>query len=551
MDEFKNILLPWPDWKIVKYLGGGTYGKVYEIERNISGFTEKAALKIISKPKDQEEIESYYDNGYDKESIIESFNSEMYNYVQEYKILKELQGQTNIVSCDDFTIVPNENGIGGKIFIRMELLIPLQQVLRERNLSEEEIVRLGKDLASALILCERKHVIHRDIKPANIMISQFGDFKLGDFGVSKIMDHATYATAMGTPDFQAPEVVHMEKYGHTADIYSLGITLYWLLNRRRMPFMDVDEKLTFDKKNKAIEMRYRGESLPAPECGTEELKKIVQKACAYKQEERYTSAQELYDALDGLKPGETTGKPKAEGWYSGTSMENQESGEGNTQGNSWGESFGTIGKAKAKQEQTNEKQQEFDTETIGGKADWKKSSFETVGQKKIDSGNVTQEEAEQKNQEKSEEPAVGYCCFFLFGFVFASFILMHLLEGFEAIRIIIKGISGSLPSTGNWDFLFYKAVYEFIIWMMALIGMIFSFVVVGNSVNNNKVKGIFLQIYTIIFLLVNLYEGSFLKSMDSTIDNTFGISQIIMIVICIIPVLQISYACRKKGRNSK
>ena len=232
MDEFKNILLPWPDWKIVKYLGGGTYGKVYEIERNISGFTEKAALKIISKPKDQEEIESYYDNGYDKESIIESFNSEMYNYVQEYKILKELQGQTNIVSCDDFTIVPNENGIGGKIFIRMELLIPLQQVLRERNLSEEEIVRLGKDLASALILCERKHVIHRDIKPANIMISQFGDFKLGDFGVSKIMDHATYATAMGTPDFQAPEVVHMEKYGHTADIYSLGITLYWLLNRR-------------------------------------------------------------------------------------------------------------------------------------------------------------------------------------------------------------------------------------------------------------------------------------------------------------------------------
>ena len=35
MENFENIRLPWPDWKIVKYLGGGAYGKVYEIERNI------------------------------------------------------------------------------------------------------------------------------------------------------------------------------------------------------------------------------------------------------------------------------------------------------------------------------------------------------------------------------------------------------------------------------------------------------------------------------------------------------------------------------------
>lgn len=278
MEEFKNISLPWPDWKIVKYLGGGAYGKVYEIERNISGFTEKAALKIISKPRNQEEIESYY-------------------YAQEYKILKELQGQTNIVSCDDFTIVPNENGIGGKIFIRMELLIPLQQVLRERNLSEEEIVRMGKDLASALILCERKHVIHRDIKPANIMISKEGNFKLGGF---EELPSMVSDMVMGTTPYQAPEVVHEEKYDHTSDIYSLGIILYWLLNHRRMPFINAEEKLTPYVMNKAIEMRYRGELLPAPEYGTEELKKIVLKACAYRPENRYSCAEEFYYALNAL-----------------------------------------------------------------------------------------------------------------------------------------------------------------------------------------------------------------------------------------------------------
>lgn len=155
MENHENIRLPWQDWRIVKYLGGGTYGNVYEIERNISGIQERAAVKIISRPKDTNEIESYYDNGYDKASIVASYEKEIQNYVQEYKLMKELQGQSNIVSCDDFTVIPHTNGIGGDIFIRMELLTSLQQVLRERTLSTEEIIKLGKDISRALILCEK------------------------------------------------------------------------------------------------------------------------------------------------------------------------------------------------------------------------------------------------------------------------------------------------------------------------------------------------------------------------------------------------------------
>lgn len=306
MENHENIRLPWQDWRIVKYLGGGTYGNVYEIERNISGIQERAAVKIISRPKDTNEIESYYDNGYDKASIVASYEKEIQNYVQEYKLMKELQGQSNIVSCDDFTVIPHTNGIGGDIFIRMELLTSLQQVLRERTLSTEEIIKLGKDISRALILCEKKHIIHRDIKPLNIMISPFGDYKLGDFGVSKVMDHQTYATTTGTPEYLAPEILHMEKYGHTADIYSLGITLYWLLNNRKMPFIDADQPLTPILKNEATERRYRGEKLPPPKYGSSQLKQIVLKACEYRPENRYSSARELYAALDALKNKNTT-----------------------------------------------------------------------------------------------------------------------------------------------------------------------------------------------------------------------------------------------------
>ena len=409
MENFENIRLPWPEWEIVKYLGGGAYGVVYEIERNISGIQEKAALKIVSRPKDNSEIESYYDNGYDEASIISSYESEIRNYIKEYKLMKELQGQSNIVSCDDFKVVPHENGIGGDIFIRMELLTSLAQVLRKKEkLSEQEIIKLGKDISHALILCESKNIIHRDIKPANIMVSQFGDYKLGDFGVSKIMDHTTYATKMGTQEYQAPEVVHMEKYGHTADIYSLGITLYWLLNNRRMPFIDANGKITAELKDEAMDKRYRGEKLPAPKNGSDELKRIVLKSCAYRPENRYASAQEVYDALEELGSGKSYTKNTVQK-KSRTKTEKKEvwSDDGRTAVNSWsdgGETIGTPGGLKGSKKPSGGNQEE--PKTIGP---WSKETKESKQPKQSKKG--TDEKivvAEEKRKPQSGLAEYGY-----------------------------------------------------------------------------------------------------------------------------------------------
>ena len=403
MENFENIRLPWPDWKIVKYLGGGAYGKVYEIERNISGVQEKAALKIVSRPKDANEVEAYYSSGYDKASIAESYQQEIQNYVQEYMIMKELQGQSNIVSCDDFTVVPHEDGIGGDIFIRMELLTSLQQVLKERMLSVEEIIKLGKDISHALILCESKNIVHRDIKPANIMVSQFTDYKLGDFGVSKIMDHATYATPMGTPEYQAPEVVHMERYGHRADIYSLGVTLYWLLNNRRMPFVDANKKLDSMVNEAAKRKRYESNKLPAPKNGSDELKEIVLKACEYEPGKRYASAQEMYDALDALGNEKPTVDPipvkKPENTDDGgngsvtvgrngvSESESDRNGGGQTQGNSWVENGGTIGKPGGLNGQNKDKDKGHsevtDPGTVGVKDAYKKQKKKAEEKKEV------------------------------------------------------------------------------------------------------------------------------------------------------------------------
>ena len=300
MENWENIQLPWQDWTITAYLGGGGYGKVYQIERTVSGLQEEAALKIISRPADDQEIEAYYDNGYDAESMVATYTDELQRYVKEYQMMRELQGQSNIVSCDDFAVVPREDGIGGSIFIRMELLTPLPKAVKKEMLSEEQVIRLGKDICRALILCEERNIIHRDIKPDNIMISRFGDFKLGDFGVARVQDHTTNATKMGTHGYAAPEVEHMQKYGKEADIYSLGITLYWLLNNRRMPLLRADEILNDTKVSEAMVRRYNGEPLPPPRDGSEGLKAVVLKACAYDAKNRYRSASEMYQALEAL-----------------------------------------------------------------------------------------------------------------------------------------------------------------------------------------------------------------------------------------------------------
>ena len=393
MENFEHIRLPWPDWKIVKYLGGGAYGKVYEIERNISGMQERAALKIVSRPKDESEIEEDDKNGYDSESIVAKYTEILQDYIQEYKLMKELQGQSNIVSCDDFALEKNPNGIGGKIYIRMELLTPLQKVTKERLLSEEEVIKLGKDICKALILCENRNIIHRDIKPDNVMISSFGDYKLGDFGVSKVMGHTTAGTMTGTEGYIAPEVLHMEKYGKEVDIYSLGIVMYWLLNNRRMPFIEATGKLTPSKVNEASLRRYQGEKIPAPYNGSAELKQIVLKACEYRPKDRYTSAQEMYDALDSLKGAafENKGTDMPEKHEETVPDEYQEretvgksvdeyswSKDGQTQGNSWGKTGGTIGVPKG-----NRKTDTVLSETIGAKEAYRRQEKEDKEKAKI------------------------------------------------------------------------------------------------------------------------------------------------------------------------
>ena len=290
-------------WHIKRFIGAGSYGKVFEIERRDFDMVFTGALKAITIPADKSEYEQVLEAGMDREGASTYFRDYVQELNREIALMSRLKGHSNIVSYEDHQIIPHEDGIGWDILIRMELLRPINDALRQnKSFTRAEVIRLGTDLCRALEVCGQYNIIHRDIKPANIFISDTGDYKLGDFGVARIASASTGAsTRAGTVNYMAPEVFRGEKYTANVDIYSLGLVMYQLLNANRMPFYPpYPQPITFSAAEQARARRLAGEALPLPSGAQDALGQLVCKACAPDPAQRFAGPLALRKALEAL-----------------------------------------------------------------------------------------------------------------------------------------------------------------------------------------------------------------------------------------------------------
>lgn len=300
MDQYRKYEPIFGAWYLKRLIGEGGFGKVFEIERRDFGQVYRAALKVITIPQEKGEIDNLHSEGMSNENVSGYYKNYAQDIISEFALLSKLKGNSYIVSYEDHTAIPHEDNIGWDILARMELLTPLTQYMEQHALSPQEVAKIGIDICRALEVCGKYNIIHRDIKPENIFVSELGTFKLGDFGIARQMARSqSVLSKKGTFIYMAPELYKEEKSDATVDIYSLGLVLYRLCNKNRMPFLPpYPQMITYQDREESLKKRISGEKMPAPADADKELSSIILKACSYKAHDRWQTPAELREALE-------------------------------------------------------------------------------------------------------------------------------------------------------------------------------------------------------------------------------------------------------------
>ncbi|KAM6056316.1 serine/threonine-protein kinase 10 [Chlamydotis macqueenii] len=204
-EHVRRDLDPGEVWEVVGELGDGAFGKVYKAKNKETGAL--AAAKVIE-TKSEDELE---------------------DYMVEIEIL---------ATCDHRHIVKLLGAFywDGKLWIMIEFCpggaVDATMLELDRGLTEPQIQVICRQMLEALHYLHSKKIIHRDLKAGNVLLTQDGDIKLADFGVSakNMKTLQKRDSFIGTPYWMAPEVVMCETmkdtpYDYKADIWSLGITL--------------------------------------------------------------------------------------------------------------------------------------------------------------------------------------------------------------------------------------------------------------------------------------------------------------------------------------
>lgn len=302
-------------WNTEKQLGSGTDGKVYLISRtNSDGTTEKSVLKMIRLGENRSEQKSFNtiaDRADPEESEEGYYETIIKNITDNIEVIQNVDNGKRFVRYEEWETRRTSDGKGHIILIRLERARSLSDLLSEFSFTLDETLRLGVSVCRSLVRCRDFGYIYPNLKPENILFDRRGICKLGDFGSFSCLEPSRTSLAFKrTRYYMAPEFIRTGNVNGTVDTYSLGLVLYSLINRGRLPFTEkYPEKVTLGSLDKSLESRLAGEELPEPALYDEALFKIIKKACAFKPEERYLSPKQmLADLKNALekKPFEET-----------------------------------------------------------------------------------------------------------------------------------------------------------------------------------------------------------------------------------------------------
>lgn len=270
-------------WYVDSKLAEGRSSKVFKVYKTVDGVTEFLALKTVKFPANDKELSRVIESGKYK-TVGEYLDTLEAAVTENMNKMLSLRTNTNIVRFDNFRIVKESSCF--YVIMLMELLFPFSEKVKADDISKEQAVKIGSDLCCALEGFRNIGIVHHQIKPENIYVDEDSNFKLGDFGISNI---AGRGRTEASP-YMAPEVYKEAAYDTSSDIYSIGVLLYKLLNNNRLPFLpEYPNPVSLSDREAAFKKQMHGEK-PSPAANADrEISRIISKALAFSQTDRYYS----------------------------------------------------------------------------------------------------------------------------------------------------------------------------------------------------------------------------------------------------------------------
>lgn len=245
-------------------------------------------------------------------NIIDDTGSLAARLRDEARVIARLE-HPGIVPVHDFGTLTD-----GRVFYVMKFVRgkSLSEHLKDAPLVADRL-RIFERVCEAVAFAHSSGVIHRDLKPENVMVGEFGEVLVMDWGVARINSRESrvespeservvemlrssgdtaHGTVVGTPAYMAPEQAEGETHSldHRADIYSLGAVLYFLLTERPPAMRDQR-----DARSLLIPPRQLKPDVPRA------LEAICLKSMSYDRAKRYASVQELYEDVKRFLDGQT------------------------------------------------------------------------------------------------------------------------------------------------------------------------------------------------------------------------------------------------------
>ena len=236
------------NYKVIKLLGEGSYGKAFLCENQSTNLTCVIKQIVVEGMSDKE-----------KEDVFNE--AEILGKLVHQNIIKLFEVFDSKVPKHTLNIV-TEYADGGDL---------AEKIKSQNNkpFTEQEILDYFTQICLALKHIHEKKIIHRDLKSGNVFLMKSGLVKLGDFGIAKgfqnTMDKAK--TMVGTPYYLSPEIIENKPYDAKSDIWPLGVLLYEMMTFK-MPFN------ANSLPNLSLKIM-RGNYAPPPSVYTRDLREIV------------------------------------------------------------------------------------------------------------------------------------------------------------------------------------------------------------------------------------------------------------------------------------